>query len=229
MPVFLLDELNTGFPHPRLADPDGLLAVGGDLSIDRLLVAYQNGIFPWYNEDDPPMWWCPDPRYVIFPSEVYVSKTMRQVMRRGVFEITYDRDFLAVMNACGSSPRQGKQVGSWITDEFLESYCELHEMGLAHSVEVWHEGVLAGGLYGVSLGKCFFGESMFTKIDNASKAALITLANDLESKDFWLIDCQMPTEHLKSLGAQGIPRERFLEYMHLNKREKTLQGKWSIG
>jgi leucyl/phenylalanyl-tRNA--protein transferase len=225
---FLDDSEGIRFPDPSFADPEGITAIGGDLSVPRLLEAYRLGIFPWYNPSEMPLWWCPDPRYVIFPDEVQVSKTMRQSLRREVFEVTFDQCFEQVMRACGETPRPGQQ-GTWVSDEFLEAYCELHRLGYAHSVEVWHDGRLAGGLYGISLGKCFFGESMFTWVTNASKTALITLAQRLREKDFWLIDCQMPTEHLVSMGARGIPRRVFLEYMRRNESEKTPLGSWGHG
>lgn len=227
MAIYFLDEqAGFHFPDPMLSDPDGLLAVGGDLSTGRLLEAYRKGIFPWFNAEDPPLWWSPDPRYVIFPEEIYVSKTMRQLMRRNTFTVTFDRAFESVMRACGSTPRRN-QGGTWVTDEFLDAYTHLHQLGYAHSVEVWQGEALAGGLYGVSLGKCFFGESMFTWVDNASKMALITLAKTLESRGFWLIDCQMPTEHLVSMGARDMTKKAFLDKLLQNELENNLLGSWA--
>jgi leucyl/phenylalanyl-tRNA--protein transferase len=223
---FLDDSDGIRFPDPALADPDGLTAIGGDLSIPRLLEAYRIGLFPWYNPQDSPIWWCPDPRFVIFPEEINVSKTMRQTLRREVFRVTYDQCFERVMRACGKTPRRG-QSGTWVSRDFLEAYTELHRLGYAHSVEVWHGDELAGGLYGVCLGKCFFGESMFTWVDNASKTALITLARHLQERGFWLIDCQMRTDHLVSMGARGIPRSDFLDFMRRNEAEKTPLGSWA--
>ena len=226
--AFLDDGEGIRFPDPNLADSEGAVAFGGDLSVPRLLEAYRLGIFPWFNPSDMPIWWCPDPRYVIATGEVYVSKTMRQSLRRETFRVTFDQCFERVMRACGETPRHG-QAGTWVSEEFLTAYVELHRLGYAHSVEVWHEGRLAGGLYGVALGKCFFGESMFTWVTNASKTALITLSERLKEKGYWLIDCQMPTDHLISMGAKGIPRASFLEIMKRNEGEKTLCGSWVDG
>ncbi len=225
MSIFWLNE-TLEFPHPGYANSDGLLAVGGDLSVERLLVAYQQGIFPWYNEDDPILWWSPDPRYVVFPEDVKVSKSMKQVLRRGMFEVTFDQDFIAVMEGCRDARRNKQSGGTWVTEEFIEAYTELHHLGYAHSVEVWQEGKLVGGLYGVTLGKCFFGESMFSNVSNASKTGFITLAKKLQEKGFWLIDCQMRTDHLVSLGAVGIPRRKFLHILNKNNRMPTQRGEW---
>lgn len=214
------------FLHPRYADEDGLLAVGGDLSPRRLLLAYANGIFPWFNEEDPILWWSPDPRMILFPENLKVSKSMRQVLRRQYFEISYDQAFEQVIDACAAINRPG-QFGTWITEEMRQAYLKMHKLGFAHSVEAWQEGKLVGGLYGLSLGKCFFGESMFAKVSNASKVAFVHLARCLQRKDFWLIDCQVHTQHLESLGAGLIPRESFLEYLEDNQQEDTWRGSWT--
>lgn len=221
----LTDALS--FPNPRLANSEGLLAIGGDLSIPRLLLAYSSGIFPWYNEGEPICWYSPQPRMVLFPDNLKVSKTMRQVLERKHFEIRVDTSFEAVMRACGSVSRPG-QDGTWITDAMLNAYTALHAEGYAHSVEAWQEGELVGGLYGISIGKCFFGESMFAKVSNASKAAFISLVQDLKARGYWLIDCQVYTSHLASLGAELIQRRFFLEYMERNKTEATRIGKWEM-
>ncbi len=225
MPIFRLTE-EILFPPPHLAAESGIIAVGGDLSPGRLLEAYRNGIFPWYSDDDPIIWWSPDPRFVLLPGEVYVSKTMRQVLRRGVFSVTFDRSFREVISACRNTPRG--QRGTWITREMLEAYEKLHELGYAHSVEAWQDGALAGGLYGVSLGRCFFGESMFSRMSNASKAALIVLARRLGERDFVLIDSQVYTPHMESLGAREIPRERFMDLLRLGLHRDTLRGDWGM-
>ncbi|PSR05529.1 MAG: leucyl/phenylalanyl-tRNA--protein transferase, partial [Bacteroidetes bacterium SW_11_45_7] len=200
MPIYELND-QLVFPPPEKADPDGLLAFGGDLDPDRLLIAYRMGIFPWFNPGDPILWWSPDPRMVLYPSHLHVSKDMRRILRKGQFSISYDNDFRAVITACKDTPRKD-QSGTWITDEMQKAYEELHKRGYAHSVEVWQEGELVGGLYGVSLGGCFFGESMFSKVSNASKTGLITFVRDLVKNGFQMIDCQVYTDHLASLGAE---------------------------
>lgn len=208
MPVFYLtDELI--FPPVNLADEDGLLAYGGDLSTERLLLAYQEGIFPWYNEP-PILWWSPDPRFVLFPEELKLSASMKQVLKKGIFEITFDEDFAGVIAGCKQSPRKG-QDGTWITAEVEAAYTALYKQGYAHSVECWQDGELVGGFYGVMLGDCFFGESMFAKVSNASKAAFVTFVQKAAGMGLKVIDCQVYTEHLASLGARFIPREDFLE------------------
>jgi len=208
MPVYrLIDQLV--FPAPELAEPDGLLAVGGDLSPRRLLLAYSMGIFPWFNEEDPILWWSPDPRCILEPGRLTVSRSLARVMRRETFFVTFDQAFGEVIASCAQVRKCGGE-GTWITGEMLEAYCRLHEMGFAHSVECWQEGALVGGLYGVCLGRCFFGESMFHRAANASKVAFVSLARRLEEQGFELIDCQLPTPHLKSLGADEIPRDEFL-------------------
>ena len=207
MPYYeLIDE--PIFPPPSHAEPDGLLAIGGDLSVERLLLAYSSGIFPWFNEEDPILWWSPDPRFILNPKDLKVSRSLEKMMRQGRFEIRVDSAFEDVMRGCGDTRKEG---GTWITDAMIKAYCRLHELGFAHSVEAWQEDKLAGGLYGICLGRCFFGESMFTNISNASKVAFVTMVRELERLEFELVDCQMPSGHLKSLGAAGIPRQIFLE------------------
>ena len=227
MPVFWLSDHDLAFPHPTLAEPGGLLAVGGDLSPDRLVSAYRNGIVPWFEEDGQFFWYSPDPRWVLFPSEIRVQKSMRSVFNLHKFRYTVDTAFEQVIRACSETPRGG-QDGSWITKPVVEGYTRLHEQGVAHSVEVWQGDILAGGLYGISLGKIFYGESMFSRVPNASKAGFITLAQALERAGFWLIDCQQQTAHLESLGARGISRQLFLEYLEKNVFERTLLGKWAF-
>jgi leucyl/phenylalanyl-tRNA--protein transferase len=223
MPVYRLpDEIL--FPPVERAIRSGLLAVGGDLSPGRLLAAYREGIFPWYLAGEPILWWSPDPRFVLFPPELRISRSMRQFLKKESIRITFDQDFAAVIAAC-QGPRPG-QEGTWITEEMREAYGNLHRMGYAHSVEVWREGKLAGGLYGISLGSAFFGESMFSLIPNASKAALITLVSQLREHGFDLIDCQVETPHLASLGARPIPRREFCALLKESLRHETLRGNW---
>lgn len=225
--MFRIHTHKLEFPHPRYANEDGILGIGGDLSIDRLLLAYANGIFPWYNEGEPIIWYSPDPRMLLFPKDLKVSKSMKQVIKKNIFEIKYDTAFEAVMRACSTVPREG-QEGTWITDDMLGAYIAMHKAGFAHSVEAWQDGALVGGLYGVSLGKCFFGESMFSKVSNASKAAFIHLVQNLKARGFVLIDCQVYTPHLESLGAAEIPRADFLELLAANQEEETMLGPWEF-
>lgn len=210
MPIFELDETQLYFPPAYLADDSGILAIGGDLTPERILLAYQMGIFPWFNPSEPILWWSPNPRCVIYPDEIKISKSMRQILRKGTFEVTFDQNFLAVIYGCKSIYRPGQQ-GTWISEEMIEAYLELHQQGFVHSVEVWQNGEIVGGLYGGNLGTCFFGESMFSKASNASKVGLIYLAKNLEEQGYHFIDCQVHTPHLESLGAAMIPRIRFLE------------------
>jgi leucyl/phenylalanyl-tRNA--protein transferase len=226
MPVYLLSE-DLIFPSPKLAAQEGLLAVGGDLSQERLLLAYRMGIFPWYSENEPIMWWSPDPRLILYPDHLNISKSLKKVINKGDFELSMDQDFEAVITACAES-RTETNEGTWIVDEMIAAYCKLHESGLAHSVETWMDGQLAGGLYGVSIGRCFFGESMFTRISNASKVALVGLVQYLQNLHFDLIDCQVTTPHLVSLGAHEIPRARFLDELATALKAPTLKGRWSF-
>lgn len=191
-----------------LAEPNGLLAAGGGLSPARLLVAYRHGIFPWFSPGDPVLWWSPDPRMVLVPDEFKLSRSLARVLRNGGFEVRCDTAFERVMRAC-AAPRPG-QNGTWIQEDMIAAYCTLHELGYAHSIETWRDGELAGGLYGVAIGRMFYGESMFSCEANASKVALAHLARQLERWDFKLIDCQMNTSHLASLGAREIPRAEFV-------------------
>jgi len=209
--IFRLDR-RIIFPNPSLAEEDGLLAVGGDLSTNRLLLAYQNGIFPWYNDDTPILWYSPHERFVLFPNELKVSKSMRQVLKSDRFRVTLDQNFADVIDACSSAGRKG-QDGTWITDDMKQAYIRLHKEGHARSVEVWKDEKLAGGLYGVQVGEVFCGESMFSKVSNASKVALISLCNTDKYK---LIDCQVYTEHLESMGARMISREEYLSILQNN-------------
>jgi len=200
------------FPQVHLADKDGLLAVGGDLSPERLLLAYKSGIFPWYNQGEPIAWYSPDPRMVLFPKNLKISKSMKQIIRKNQFRVTFNQNFSEVIANCKNSYREG-QGGTWITDEMEQAYINLHNLGVAKSVEVWEGNELVGGLYGIDLGHIFCGESMFSKVSNASKFAFIYLVQKLEKEHYTLIDCQVYNEHLNSLGAEEISRFEFLTYL----------------
>ena len=208
--VFLGEKLE--FPPVEYANSEGLLAVGGDLSPKRLILAYSNGIFPWFNEDSLILWWCPDPRMVLFPDKIRISKSMRRLMQSNTFEIRVNTAFEQVIDQCAAIPRKGQQ-GTWITREMKNAYLRLNEMGMAKSYEVWQAGELVGGLYGVDLGHVFCGESMFTRVTNASKFALIKLVQELQDKGYLLIDCQLYTAHLESMGAEEIPRDTYLQIL----------------
>ncbi|MCW8955449.1 MAG: leucyl/phenylalanyl-tRNA--protein transferase [Gammaproteobacteria bacterium] len=210
---WLADDPGAPFPpiEQALLDPDGLLALGGDLSPQRLLNAYQHGIFPWYTEDEPILWWSPDPRFVLFPEKLKISRSLRKTLRKQLFEVRMDTAFEAVMRACGES--RPNQQGTWITEEMLQAYIRMHQLGFAHSVECWQDGELVGGLYGMAIGKVFFGESMFSRKTDASKVALVHLCTYLIEHGFKLIDSQVYTQHLESLGAELIPRARFAQLL----------------
>ncbi len=208
MPIFRLTKALL-FPPCHYAEPDGLLAIGGDLSPERLLLAYQLGIFPWYSEHTPILWWSPDPRLVLFPHELRISKSLHRVIKKDVFRVTVDQSFRQVIEQCAEI-RRGQGEGTWILPEMLDAYCLLHRLGYAHSIESWFEGELVGGLYGVAIGRIFFGESMFTKKTDASKVAFVYLVKMLQRWHFQLIDCQVSTRHLKNFGAREIPRNDFL-------------------
>ncbi len=228
MPIFSLHEDIVGFPPPELASDYGLLAIGGSLSIEWLIEAYSSGVFPWFNEDEPIMWWSPDPRSVIVPGEVKIAKSMRKYFKKAIFELRIDHAFDEVVRACKTTFRKD-QDGTWITDDIVEAYNDLHNYGLAHSFETWFDGKLVGGLYGVSLGKLFFGESMFAKMTDASKFALISLSNILKNNNFELIDCQIPNPHLINMGCKDMSREEYIEIIGKNDIANTVRGNWSSG
>ncbi len=215
------------FPRPEAADPEGMLAIGGDLSIPRLLEAYRRGIFPWFSEDQPILWWSPDPRMVLPPKEFHCPKRLERVLRSSKFTFTLDRDFPSVIHTCATAERP-EQDGTWITDGMVEAYIALHEAGYAHSVEAWSDGNLAGGLYGISLGSCFFGESMFAHESDASKAAFTMLVQQLIDWGYTLIDCQLHTEHLARFGARDIPRHDFLQQLAQGLENPTRLGPWAF-
>ena len=207
---FLNDEI--WFPDVEEALEDGLLAIGGDLKTERLLLAYRSGIFPWFDDDELPMWWCPDPRFVLFPRELKISKSMQQLLKRNAFEFRINSSFEAVVRNCQQANRKD-QDGTWITEEIVSAYCKLHELGYAHCAETWQDGALIGGLYGIRMGNVFFGESMFSKRSNASKYAFIRYVQQLQNEGVVLIDCQVYTAHLESLGARMIPRKLFIDFV----------------
>ncbi|MGE6373313.1 leucyl/phenylalanyl-tRNA--protein transferase [Stutzerimonas stutzeri] len=210
------DDLSFPPLETALREPNGLLAAGGDLRPERLLAAYRHGCFPWYQEGQPLLWWSPDPRTVLFPDELHVSRSLRKRMRHGDYRVTFDKAFAEVIQGC-AGPRSYAD-GTWITTPMQDAYARLHEMGVAHSVEVWQQGQLVGGLYGIAMGELFFGESMFSRATDASKVGFVTLVERLREWGFALIDCQMPTRHLESFGARSIPRAAFAEAlaMHLD-------------
>lgn len=219
---------NQNFPPPHLAmrDPNGLLAIGGDLSTSRMLRAYSQGIFPWYNPDEPILWWCPDPRAVLRPDDLKVSRSLRKSIARKDYAVTFDRVFSDVLNACAGA--RAKSRGTWLGPDMQEAYCELHEQGHSHSVEVWREGTLIGGLYGISVGRVFFGESMFSHANDASKIALYYLCEQLKAWSYDLIDCQISSEHLTSLGAEEISRITFLQRLSQAVHLSGKDGRWQF-
>lgn len=215
------------FPDPSLADEDGLLAVGGDLSPQRLLMAYGRGIFPWYSENAPILWWSPEPRLILEPSRVHVPKRLERILRQGAFRFTLDTAFERVIAGCAQTPRRGA-CGTWIVPEMLAAYCRLHELGFAHSIEVWSSGILVGGLYGVALGGAFFGESMFYNEPDASKAGFVTLIRALDRAGFILFDCQQTTAHMVRFGGFEVPRDEFLSRLEQALELPSPRGPWSL-
>jgi leucyl/phenylalanyl-tRNA---protein transferase len=227
VPIYLLDpEDPQSFPPPERADASGLLAVGGDLSPERLLTAYSQGIFPWYSEGQPLLWHSPNPRFVLEPDKLHVGRSLRKTMKSGLYEVRWDTAFEQVITACSETPRPG-QSGTWITGAMLEAYVTLHQLGFAHSVEAWADGELKGGLYGVSLGAAFFGESMFAHAPDASKVAFASSVERLKAWGFHFVDCQVETEHLARFGAEPWPRKRFLEALAGALQAPTRRGPWT--
>lgn len=224
MPLFLLTDAFL-FPNPELADPDGLLAIGGDLKTERLILAYKSGIFPWYNEL-PILWWSPPKRPIIFPRLFRLSRSLYQILKSNKFQVTFDNNFKDVIESC-TSLRRKTSIGTWITPEMKEAYLGLHELGYAHSVEVWQDQMLVGGLYGVSIGKAFFGESMFSIVSNASKVSIACLVDFLIRRDFYFIDCQITNEHLLKMGAIELPRTVFLKILNEAVDKSFILKSWS--
>ena len=218
----------TDFPDVNLAmtEPDGLLAIGGDLTVKRLLTAYQKGIFPWYNENQPILWWSPDPRAVLFPEQLKVSKSLRRTIRKQMFTVTFDKAFAEVIQAC-AEPRP-YQNGTWISNEMREAYIRLHKLGHAHSVECWQNDKLVGGLYGIAIGQVFFGESMFSRVTDASKVGFVYLVRHLQAHTYHLIDCQVSSAHLESLGASDIDRHEFIRLLTRYCQKQGWEGDWVI-
>ncbi|MBS3808552.1 MAG: leucyl/phenylalanyl-tRNA--protein transferase [Desulfobacterales bacterium] len=227
MPIFRLSD-KVSFPPPHYAAGNGLLAIGGDLSESRLLLAYRMGIFPWFSPYDPILWWSPDPRLVLYPDEIHVPGRLRRKINSGIFKVTSDTVFDRVICECARVRRENNEE-TWLVDEMIEAYCGLHEQGYAHSVETWYRNELAGGLYGVCLGGSFFGESMFTRISDASKVALTALCCYMSENDFDLIDCQVPTAHLVWMGAREVPRKVFLKQLEASVKKPMPAGKWNVG
>jgi len=223
------DPRDLRFPPVEAASSDGLLAVGGDLSPERLLAAYRRGIFPWFQDDQPILWWSPDPRAVLFPNKLHVSRSLARRIRRGDFRVTLDTDFRAVMTRCAGPRPQHPEGGTWITPEMLEAYSTLHEMGYAHSIETWQQGRLVGGLYGLALGGAFFGESMFSHVADASKIALVSLVRLLQAWGFTVFDCQQSSPHVMRFGAENIPRREFIKHLASALTLPDLKGRWEFG
>lgn len=224
------DDPPEAFPDPQAAlrDPDGLLAAGGNLSAARLLYAYRHGIFPWYSPGQPILWWSPDPRAVLFPESLHISRSLRRTLRRRRYTVTLDQAFDETITQCATAARGRAEAGTWITPEMHAAYVGLHDQGVAHSVEVWMDGALAGGLYGIAIGHVFFGESMFSLRTDASKIALVWLVKQLVAWSYKLVDCQVASDHLRSLGSTSIPRSRFLALLEQYASEGNTQGGWRL-
>ncbi len=216
------------FPPVDLSTPEGLLAVGGDLRPERLLEAYRHGIFPWYNDDQPILWWSPDPRTVLFPDKLHISRSLKRSLRPGLFSVSFDRCFHDVMQHCAEPRPQYPEGGTWITTEMFAAYGRLHELGYAHSVETWQGEHLVGGLYGVALGGAFFAESMFTRASDASKVALVSLVRQLQTWGFRLMDCQQSSSHILAFGAEAIPRHEFLDHLTVALALPDRRGRWKF-
>jgi len=229
MQLITLDTPETQFPSPDSASEEGLVAVGGEITTVRVLSAYRQGIFPWYSEDQPVLWWSPEPRAVLYPENIKISRSLKKTLRKQVFRVTADQAFNEVIRGCAGPRIQSPGGGTWITDEMMLTYTQLHQMGYVHSVEVWHDEKLVGGLYGLALGSAFFGESMYSHAPDASKVALVHLAKIAASHGIDFIDCQLPTEHLSRMGAINISRKEYLEILKdaLKNDERTEHWRYS--
>lgn len=226
MQLITADTPETQFPSPDTASEDGLVAVGGEITVKRVLSAYRQGIFPWYSDDQPVLWWSPEPRALLYPDAIKISRSLAKVLRSGHFHVTADRAFEQVIRGCASPRSDGG--GTWITDEMMKTYIRLHQLGYGHSIEVWHNNTLVGGLYGLALGSAFFGESMFSKETNASKVALVELATFARRNGIDFIDCQLPTAHLTSMGAVDISREEYLAILEQALQQADRTERWQI-
>lgn len=226
--MFRLNRHDLHFPPVDRASPEGLLAVGGDLRPERLLEAYRHGIFPWYNDDQPILWWSPDPRAVLFPDKLHISHSLKRRLRQDVFTVTLDTSFRTIMEQCAGPRPQYPDGGTWITGDMLDAYTRLHELGYAHSVETWQDSRLVGGLYGVAIGGAFFAESMFTRVDDASKVALVRLVRQLQAWDFRLIDCQQFSSHVARFGAEEISRRDFIAHLSEAVKLPDRRGPWKF-
>jgi leucyl/phenylalanyl-tRNA--protein transferase len=226
--MFRLRPHDCHFPPVDQASPEGLVAVGGDLRPERLLEAYRQGIFPWYNDDQPILWWSPDPRAVLFPEKLHVSRSLKRNLRPDAFTVTLDSSFRTIMEQCAAPRQQYPEGGTWITGDMLDAYTRLHELGHAHSVETWRDGRLVGGLYGVAIGGAFFAESMFTRVDDASKVALVRLVRQLQAWNFRLIDCQQFSPHVGRFGAEEIPRAAFITHLNQALAFPDRRGQWKF-
>jgi len=215
------------FPDVEYAGAEGLLAVGGDLNVERLLAAYRHGIFPWYSEDQPILWWSPDPRAVLLPDKLKISRSLGKTIRKNIFRVTLDQRFAEVIKACANTRRGEEDTGTWITPEMMDAYIELHKSGVAHSVEVWYDDQLVGGLYGIAMGRAYFGESMFSRMTDASKVGFCFLVRQLQKWGYHFIDCQVESAHLTSLGAQPIPRSQFIDMLNEALKHEIQPSHWT--
>lgn len=227
MSVFFLHEDSCSFPDPESADEDGLIAVSENLSTQQLIASYASGIFPWFQEEDLFFWFSPDPRCILYPHQISISKSMHQLIKKNYFQVTFDKHFSFVIQQCANTKRKEENNSSWINENFISAFTSLHEKGIAHSVEVWREDKIVGGLYGLSIGSCFFGESMFSTESNASKFGFIYLAQYLRNHSFLFIDCQLPTPHLKSMGAIEMKRTNYLQVLKTGLQKKSVIGDWN--
>ena len=228
MQLITTDTPETQFPSPYSASEEGLVAVGGEITVTRVLSAYGQGIFPWYSEDQPVLWWSPEPRAILYPDDIKISRSLKKVLRKKNFQVTADQEFSKVIKACAGPRTQSPGAGTWITEEMIETYTQLYQMGYGHSIEVWNDDKLVGGLYGLALGSAFFGESMYSHVPNASKIALVYLAKFASSNGIDFIDCQLPSDHLTSMGAINISRKKYLAILQDALKNEDLTEHWSL-